>query len=359
MKFLFTITTLFSLLYFSSFKFPEITNSSSYETVIKSGVQKNCTTDKKGNDTFDEPVIGADISWVQQQEDHGTVFSDNGEKADVLDILKKYKFNWIRLRLFVNPTAENGYSKEGFCDLEHTLKMAKRIKAKGMKFLLDFHYSDTWADPGKQFIPTAWKKDTTKTAMEQVIYQYTKNVLERLKAQGTAPDMVQVGNEINHGFLWPYGKIGQSWDFFGAVLRTASKAVKDVDPNSKVMIHIALGGQNQKSIYFLNKIIQASVQFDVIGESYYPKYHGTLDELKANLADLGKRYNKPIIVVEYANLRKEVNDVVANLPKNIGLGTFIWEATSPRWGDLFDKDGNTNSNIKIYPKIYQEYKERP
>ena len=246
-----------------------------------------------------------------------------------------------------------------YCDLDHTLEMANRIKSKGMKFLLDFHYSDNWADPGKQYLPAGWEKNTSSANMERTIYQYTKDVIDKLKAQGTTPDMVQVGNEINHGFLWPYGKIDQSWTHFCGAPRVASAAVRAVDPNIKVMIHIALGGQNEESVNFLNKIIANDVIFDVIGESYYPKWHGTLDELKANLTDLGEKYGKPVIVVEYADLRKEVNDVVASLPKNVGLGTFIWEATSPRWGDLFDKDGKTNANIKIYPEIYQNYKERP
>lgn len=305
---------------------------------------------------FNEPVIGADISWVQQQEDHGTVFSDQGEKQDVLQILKNYRFNWIRLRLFNDPKAENGYSPEGYCDLEHTLTMARRIKAQGMKFLLDLHYSDNWADPGKQYLPFGWEKNTSSADMERTIYQYTREVIEKLEAQGTPPDMVQVGNEINHGFLWPYGKNDQSWTHFCGSLRVASAAVRAVDPNIRIMIHIACGGQNEESVRFFDKIIENDVIFDVIGQSYYPRWHGSLDDLKVNLTDLTTRYGKPAIVVEYAGLKKEVNDIVFSLPHRSGLGTFIWEPTSPQWGALFDKNGQATDSIKIYPSIYQTYK---
>jgi arabinogalactan endo-1,4-beta-galactosidase len=101
-------------------------------------------------------ILGADISWVQQQESEGTRWSDEGVERDILAIVQDHGFNWARLRIFVNPIAEGGYSKEGFCDLDHTLRMARRIKAAGMGFLLDFHYSDTWADPGHQRKPKAW-----------------------------------------------------------------------------------------------------------------------------------------------------------------------------------------------------------
>ena len=307
---------------------------------------------------FDEPVIGADISWAQQQEDQGTVFSDQGKKEDLLQILKNYRFNWIRLRLFNDPKAENGYSPEGYCDLEHTLAMAKRIKAQGMKFLLDFHYSDNWADPGKQYLPHGWEKNTSSADMERTIYQYTREVIEKLEAQGTPPDMVQVGNEINHGFLWPYGKNDQSWTRFCGSLRVASAAVRAVDPNIRILIHIACGGQREESVRFFDTITENDVIFDVIGQSYYPRWHGSPDDLKANLTDLAARYGKPVIVVEYASLKKEVNDIVAGLPHGSGQGTFIWEPTSPQWGALFDKNGCTSDSIKIYPSIYQTYKNK-
>lgn len=307
---------------------------------------------------IERPIIGADISWVQSQEDKGLQFSDKGEQKDVLQILTEHDFNWIRLRLFVDPTTENGYSSEGYCDLEHTLSMAKRIKAAGMKFLLDFHYSDNWADPGKQFTPKSWE-DKTGSALEAQVYNYTVEVIKKFKEEGITPDMVQIGNEINHGMLWPQGalKDGESAESFCVLLRCASAAVRATDPDITIMVHIAEGGNNQNSVWFLDKILSRDVKFDVIGESYYPEWHGTPEDLKNNLTSLATRYKKPIIVVEYQDYKKEVNEIVKGLPDHLGLGTFIWEATSPRWGNLFDKDGATNENIDIYPAFFENYKQ--
>jgi arabinogalactan endo-1,4-beta-galactosidase len=312
---------------------------------------------------INRPVIGADISFVPQEESRGKVYSDNGVAKDVLEILKDNKFNWIRLRLFVDPTSEKGYSKEGFCGLEKTVEMAKRVKAAGMKFLLDFHYSDTWADPGKQFMPSSWET-LKESALEAQVYKYTSETVRRFIDEGVRPDMIQIGNEINNGILWPQGKLpdgekkadpGAEMESFCVLLRCASAAVSATDPGITIMVHIACGGQNKESVAFFNKIISRDVKFDVIGQSYYPEYHGTLEELEFNLNDLVKRYEKPVFVVEYHGNRKEVNDIVHNIPNGRGLGTFIWEPTSPRWGGLFDREGKTNDNIKIYKEIYSDY----
>lgn len=301
--------------------------------------------------------IGADISWVQQNESKGMMYKENGKREDVLSILKSNGFNWIRLRLFVDPKAEKGYSKEGYCDLEHTIVMAKRIKASGMNFLLDFHYSDNWADPGKQFMPSSWIGLEGK-ALEDKLFEYTKDVLQRFQAEGLTPQMVQIGNEINHGMMWPDGKSDSTLVPLSRLLRRAGEAVRAVNPKIQIMVHIACGGQNAESVSFFDKIQKNGVDFDVIGQSYYPEYHGTLDELRFNLTDLITRYNKPIIVVEYQVFRQEVNDIVLNLPNKMGMGSFIWEATSPRWGNLFDKDGNTTEYMNLYPEIAKKFKKQ-
>lgn len=301
--------------------------------------------------------IGADISWVQQQEDKGLTYSDKGVKKDVLSILTENGFNWIRLRLFVDPKAPKGYSKEGYCDLEHTLDMAKRVKSAGMKLLLDFHYSDTWADPGKQFTPSSWENLKGKE-LEDRIFEYTNEVLLRFKKEGLTPEMVQIGNEINHGILWPVGKTDSTLIPLSNLLQRAGQAVRKVCPKSTIMIHLASGGQNKESVWFLDNILKNGVVFDVLGQSYYPEYHGTLDDLKYNLTDLIARYHKPIVVVEYQVMRKEVNEIVLNLPSKMGLGTFICEATSPRWGNLFDKDGATTEYMSLYPALAEKFKSR-
>ena len=305
---------------------------------------------------IEEPIIGADISWVPSQEDHGIVFSDNGEQKDVLEILKDHHFNWIRLRLFVDPTARGGYSPEGYCGLEQTIAMAKRVKSAGMNLLLNLHYSDTWADPANQTIPESWKIHYG-SGLEGHIYTYTKDVVQRFMEEGVCPDMIQTGNEINNGFVWPQGKISDSsCESFCVMLRCATAGVRAANPGIPIMIHIARGGQNPASVFFFDKIISRDVKFDVIGQSYYPKHHGSLEDLESNLNDLAKRYGKPVVVVEYQDYRKEVNEIVHGIPGGLGAGTFIWEATSPEWGGLFDRQGRTTDRMKIYDEFWNELK---
>ena len=294
-------------------------------------------------------IMGADISYLPQLEAKGIKFSDKGNEKDAIQILKDHGFNYIRLRLFVDPASDSGYSRgKGFCDLQQTQVMARRIKKAGMKFLLDFHYSDTWADPGKQHMPAAWK-GLSFSALTDTVYQYTKMVLSALKAQGTLPDMVQTGNEINHGMLWPDGNI-QHTDSLAMLLKAAIAAVRDVNPNIIVMLHIALGGQNTESQFFLDNMINRGVAFDVIGESYYPKWHGTLQDLQNNLTALEKKYNKPVIVAEYSQLKDEVNKIAFSVPGDKLKGTFIWEPLNT-WEFIFNKDGKSNELINKFDTI--------
>ena len=230
--------------------------------------------------------------------------------------------------------------------------MGKRIKKAGMKFLLDFHYSDTWADPGKQFKPDAWL-ELSDEALEEKIYEYTRDVVQLLIKEGAAPDMIQIGNEINHGIIWPDGAI-QDDDYapLAGLLRRAGDGVRDASKKKiPIMLHIACGGQNDESVHFLDKMQEEGVAYDVIGESYYPRWHGTLEELQDNLTDLCGRYGKPIYVVEYQEYAKEVNEIVKALPDGLGAGTFIWEATSPMWGGVFDGEGRSTEKILIYDEL--------
>ena len=305
-------------------------------------------------------IFGADISWVQQQEDDGVRFSDQGVEKDVFAILKDHRFNWIRLRIFNNPKAEKGYSKKGYCDLAHTLEMAKRIKAADMKFLLDFHYSDTWADPGHQVKPAAWS-ELHGAELQRAVHDYTKQVVAALKQQGTPPDMVQIGNEISNGFLWPDGQVWKTgdWEAFCQLIKAGVAGAREAEPSVKIMLHLACGGQNAQSKGFLDKLLGQKVEFDIIGQSYYPKWHGSLDDLKMNLVDLAGRYKHDIIVVEYAmpHLR-EINDIVHGLPNGKGLGTFFWEPTKggPGGAGVFDRSGSTKPEIDIYPELAKKYR---
>ncbi|TMI66028.1 MAG: DUF4982 domain-containing protein [Bacteroidetes bacterium] len=318
------------------------------------------TTDEKyqlkGEAAKPRPVdkmMGADISFLPQLEDRGIKFSDKGVEKDAIQILKEHGFNYIRLRIFNDPASDSGYSpKKGFCDLEHTKQMAKRVKAAGLKLLLDFHYSDTWADPGKQYKPAAWK-NLSFTDLKKALYDYTKKVMEELKAQGTTPDMVQIGNEINHGLVWPDGN-ARNIDATAQLISAGTAAVKAVDPNVAMMLHIALGGQNHESVFFIDNMIARGVHFDVIGESYYPKWHGTLSDLESNLKDLVRRYNKDVIVVEYSALKEEVNKIAFELPDGKGKGTCIWEPLNT-WEKIFDNDGKSNNLLLLYDELSKRF----
>jgi len=253
----------------------------------------------------------------QLEEDWNVKLFENGNERDAIELLRDHGFNYIRLRVFVNPKNEKGYSPEkGYCGLDYTLEMAKRVEEAGMKLLLDFHYSDYWADPQQQYKPLAWA-DLDFETLKDSLKTYTSNVLLALEQQGTLPAMVQIGNEINHGILWPDGHIGNP-DHLAELLRAGVEGVEAIDPDMPVMMHIALGGQNKESVFWLDNMIARGVKFDIIGISYYPRWHGTLDNLKNNLHDLIKRYNKPINIVEYSDYKNEVHDIVFNLQ-------MIWE----------------------------------
>jgi beta-galactosidase len=298
-------------------------------------------------------MIGADISFLPQIEARGSKYFENGEEIDAIELLKNHGFNYIRLRIFVNPENEEGYSPgQGFCGLNHTLEMAGRIKAAGMKLLLDFHYSDYWADPQQQYKPLAWE-DLDFETMKDSMLTYTSRVLLALKKQGTLPSMVQIGNEINHGILWPDGHIGNP-DQLAELLKAGVEGVEAVDPNIPVMMHIALGGQNDEAVFWLDNMIARGVQFDIIGLSYYPRWHGTLDDLHYNVHDLAKRYNKPLNVVEYSDYKREVHDIVFTLPKDMGKGACIWEPLSWRSG-MFDRKLETTKLILVYDELSKKY----
>ena len=314
------------------------------------------TYELKGEAAKPRPVgqmLGADISFLPELEARGIKFSEKGTPVDAIESLKQHGFNYVRLRIFNNPARDSGYSpQKGFCDLAHTKAMAKRVKAAGMKLLLDFHYSDYWADPGKQYKPTAWR-GLGFTELKKAMYDYTRQVIQELKDQGTTPDMVQIGNEINHGIIWPEGKVS-NLDQLAQLLNAGTAAVKAVDPNIVMMLHVALGGQNHESVFFIDNMLARGVHFDVIGESYYPKWHGTLEDLEHNLNDLVRRYQRDVIVVEYSQLKREVNKIAFELPNGKGKGTCIWEPLST-WEQVFDREGKSNELLPVYDEIAKAY----
>ena len=298
-------------------------------------------------------MLGADISFLPELEAKGIKFSDKGIEKDPILIMKDHGLNYVRLRIFNDPANAKGYAPgAGFCDLTHTKAMAKRVKAAGMKLLLDFHYSDYWADPGKQFKPAAWE-NLNPEELKKALYEYTKKVMQELKDQGTTPDMVQIGNEINHGMVWPEGSVSNI-DYLAQLIKAGTAAVKAVDPTVVMMLHVALGGQHDESTFFIDNMLARGVHFDVIGESYYPKWHGTLADLESNLTNLVKRYNKDVMVVEYSQLKNEVNKIAFELPNGKGMGTCIWEPLST-WEAFFDKDGKSNAYLSVYDTLSKQY----
>lgn len=301
-----------------------------------------------------DKMLGADISFLPELENRGMKFYDtDGKEKDAIRILKDHGLNYIRLRIFNDPARDSGYSpKSGFCDLPHTLQMAKRIKAAGMKILLDFHYSDYWADPQKQWMPAAWRGKSIPE-LKQALYDYTKIVMQALKDQGTAPDMVQVGNEINHGMVWPAGSV-TNFDNLAQLFFAGVQAVKAVSPSTSIMLHVALGGQNDESKFFIDNMINRGVQFDVIGLSYYPKWHNTLADLAYNLDDLSRRYDKDVIVVEYSHVKKEVNELSFNAAGGRGKGSCIWEPLNT-WECFFDRNGKANDHLLLYDELNKKY----
>ncbi len=241
-------------------------------------------------------IRGVDISSLPQVEDKGGVFYNaDGQAQDIFEILAAHGVNYVRLKLWHTP-------KNGYNNLEKVKAMATRIKQAGMGFLLDFHYSDTWADPGKQYKPLAWW-DYDEEQLRAAVYDYTKEAIVALREQGTAPDIVQIGNEITNGMLWDAGKLDGSDDQFArlaGLLKAGIAGVKEAGCSAKIMLHLDKGGNNDLYRWWFDNIIAEGVEFDIIGLSFYGYWHGDLSALAANLTDLAQRYNKELIVVETA-----------------------------------------------------------
>lgn len=252
-------------------------------------------------------IKGADVSIMPELEKYGTKFYDNGIEQDGLSILKNHGVNWIRVRIWNNPyvVGPEGVGG-GNTDEAKALEMAKRAKALGMKVLVDFHYSDFWVDPGQQKKPDAWKSDSGNKLVQDV-YDYTAKVIQDFNKQGITPDMVQIGNEINNGMLWPDAQLTadnpNGYKMLAKLLNAGLKAVHDNDKEHKIktMIHLAGVDKNLYHTFFDNLIIKNKVNdFDIIGMSFYPFWHGSMADLKNTMNDVSTRYNKDVVAVETA-----------------------------------------------------------
>jgi arabinogalactan endo-1,4-beta-galactosidase len=331
-----------------------------------------------------EEIRGADISFTLQEEAAGAVYRLDGHRAPVERVLRKAGANWVRLRVWVDPPA-------GYSDLGSALRLAERAKRADLKVLLDLHYSDFWADPGKQPIPAAWAGQDLAT-LATTVHDYTADVIAAFARHHSPVDMVQIGNEITAGLLWPVGQIYppgtdvQRWPEFATLVKAGLAGARAANPRGhrlRTMLHIDRGGDNGGSQWFFDHVLAQGVQFDVIGESFYPFWHGPLAALQANLDDLATRYGKPMAVVEtaypwtmadgddLANLItdpavlpdgaaypptpagqaayfKALRRVIRDVPGGLGLGFFDWE---PEWipGVGWEPGaGNPNDNLTMF-----------
>ncbi|MGW2781172.1 glycosyl hydrolase 53 family protein [Streptomyces populi] len=297
-------------------------------------------------------VKGSDVSSLAKSEAHGGVYrTGSGTAGDALAILKSSGMNYARLKVWVNPA-------DGYNNKARVLAMAKRVKAQGMKLLVDFHYSDTWADPGTQTKPAAWSGHSY-SQLKTDVYNHTYDVLNALKAQGTTADMVQIGNEINGGMLWSEGSTDNFAQLAG-LLNSGYEAAKAVSSSTVVALHLAKGGDLTGTRWWFDTALANGVKFDAIGLSYYGYWHGSLHDFQTTLDDAASRYAKPVFVAETAypfrldsddalvnqidttgelvsgypatttgqsNWLRDVMNIVEAVPNSRGLGVFYWEAT--------------------------------
>lgn len=242
-------------------------------------------------------IKGMDISTLIEEEACGAHYYDKGQEQDAIAILKAYGTNSVRLRLWNDPYDAKGQPYgAGTNDLKKLIALAGRAKKYGIGYLLDLHYSDFWADPGKQTTPKAWQ-GLSEAALEQAIYEYTKEVLAVLKEKELLPEMVQVGNELTNGLLWPSGK-KPAFDAIARYLNAGIRAVREGAPKAPVMIHLDNGGNNPMYVEWFDEFMKRCEPFDIIGLSYYPFWHGSMKELRFNMEDMAARYGKRMIVAE-------------------------------------------------------------
>lgn len=320
--------------------------------ILLSGCSKSTESQNK---TPEIVAKGADISWLPQMEATGYKFyNNNGQEEDCMKILKDHGINSIRLRTFVNPSDDIA---SGHCSKNETVAMAVRAQKWGMRVMIDFHYSDTWADPGKQAKPKAWEGHDFSTLLND-LYSYTFEVMTALKTAGVTPEWVQVGNEIPGGMVYPEGS-SSNWPQLAQLINKGYDAVKTVNPQSKVVLHIDQGNNNERFRWWFDAARANSVKYDVIGLSYYPywlegkpDYTLSIDDLAKNMNDMATRYGKEVMVVEVGgediqaqntyNMLVAVQKKIMAVPENKGLGVFYWEPEGARswsryalsaWGD--------------------------
>jgi arabinogalactan endo-1,4-beta-galactosidase len=324
-------------------------------------------------------VLGADLSFVPQLLSLGAEYRVDGVPADPLDLFADHGFGLVRLRLWHTPD-------EPWHGLDATLAYASEVRAAGYDLMLDLHYSDTWADPGHQTKPAAWEDLDFPTLVDSV-YAYTNAVVMRFRDAGALPQYVQIGNEISGGLLWNEGRVGGSWDTpeqwsqLTALLAAGVAAVRDsLGPSEqpKVVIHVDNGASNALCRWFFDHLEDADLDYDVIGVSFYPWWHGTLTELRQNLHDIAPRYGKEVMVVETSypwtlddfdgfgnfvtdpgqlhpgypatpegqtSFLRDLQAIAESLPGGLGSGPVYWE---PAWIAVAGGSANPHENLTLF-----------
>lgn len=316
-------------------------------------------------------IKGCDVSSLKKSEDKGgKYYYASGWQDDALKILHHGGVNTIRLKVWVN-------SPDGYHNKARVLAIAKRAKSWGHKLLIDFHYSDTWADPGKQTKPAAWK-NYNLAALNTAVYNHTYDICKALANQGTPADYVQIGNEINDGMLWNEGRLSTvNYNFANLcqLIRSGINGAKAANNSTAIVLHIAKGADWELIKWWFDNVKAQGISWDYTGVSYYPYWHGSLAALQTSLNNAASRFGKPVLVVETAypftlsegdstpnniglssqltsgypaslqgqyDMLKRILTIVNSVPNNRGAGVIYWEATwTPVSGNGWD---NYNAN---------------
>ena len=316
--------------------------------------------------------IGADVTDQETQPD--------ATRANLLTIMKQHGFNAVRLRTFVDPKAADGYDQQnGYDDITHTVAFGKQIKDAGMALLVDFHYSDNWADPGKQCVPVAWQSYTTIAELATAVHDYTKDAITQLVAGGARPDMVQIGNETTPGMLihrcdsagHPTGEnpiTGKTsnWTNLGSLFKAGVQGVKDVDAGILIALHIDLGDDLAGSKSYITSAQNQGVHLDAFGESCYTSYQGPPSGWKTTFSGLATAFpSLKLYVAEYGPDQRTANDAVFDLANDQGIGSFNWEPTTQGdWNtghDLLRRSGSTYTaepDLALYDQMKTDYASR-
>jgi len=279
---------------------------------------------------------GADVSWVPGMEAQGYKWYDkNGVQRDILDILKNdYQINSVRIRVFVNPSNDYG---NGYMNKDRAAALAQRAKNMGLRVMLTLHYSDTWADPGHQTKPAAWRNYTFQQLMDAV-WNYTRDVMTTMQSRGVTPEWVQCGNETNDGMLWEDGRASANMRNYAWLVNTCNNAVKSISSSTKTVVHLANGYDNALFQWNIGGLISNGATFDVIGMSLYPSasdWQTKVNQAVSNMNDMISRYGKEVIVSEIgmdynqASAAKsfiaDIKTKTRNIANGKGLGVFYWE----------------------------------